>query len=417
MALLASLFREKVSKEKDVRKKQEADQDVAYSTGFLSFDFMNGQVIHVRDQKGNKYTYNSIGVIDGSMVMVIGRSGSGKTTLIMQSASAIVKPFETACIYHDDIEGGITRARKEQLTEMYGEEFDSRYIPRNTGITAENFYERIKTIHDIKVLDEREKFEYDTGCVTTDGKPIYKLEPTVYILDSLALLMPEKYTEEDELSGQMAATAAAKANTSIFKRIVPMLKSANIILYVVNHITQAVSINMFDRTPAAVSYLKQGETLPGGRAPVYLSNLLIRLDDGSKLKEKDAFGINASVVEVTILKSRTAPVNSSISLIFDYKNGFDKELSLFYLLKERGYIGGAGAYLYIGDRNDVKFSQRAFKEKLAESEVLQQIFAEYTIKALMELINDPGEPEYSDEKKSFDISAFIMNQIKVPAIA
>lgn len=408
MGLLATKFREKTSKEKDVRMKKEAEQDVSYSTGFLSFDFMNGTVVHVNKKDGTKYQYNSIGIVDGSMVMVIGRSGCGKTTFIMQSASNIIKPFKTSCIFHDDIEGGITKSRKEKLTGLHGQELNERYISRNSGITAENFYERIKMIHDIKVIENREEFEYDTGLLSTDGDPIYKLEPTVYILDSLAMLMPEKYTDEEELSGQMSATAAAKTNSSLFKRVIPMLKEANIILFIVNHITEKVEINAFSKTPALVSYLKPGETLPGGRAPIYLSNLLIRLDDGTKLKEKDGFGINASIVDITILKSRTAPVNSTVSLIFNYSEGFDEELSLFYLLKEFGYINGAGAYLYIGDRSDIKFSQKMFKTKLSESPELQEIFAEYCMKALSELINDSGENEMED--KPFDINSFILNQ-------
>ena len=156
MGLLATKFREAMSKEKDVRKKKEASQDVAYSTGFLSFDFMNGTVVHVKTKEGKKYQYNSIGIVDGSMVMVIGRSGCGKTTFIMQSAANIVKQFKSSCIFHDDIEGGITKSRKEKLTGLYGEELNERYISRNSGVTAENFYERIKTIHDIKVIQNRE---------------------------------------------------------------------------------------------------------------------------------------------------------------------------------------------------------------------------------------------------------------------
>ena len=140
---LASLFREKVSSNKDYRMKNETEQDVAYPTGFLSFDFLNGTVIHVKSEDMD-FTYNSVGIIDGSMVTVIGRSGCGKTTFILQSSAEIIRKFDTACIYHDDIEGGIVQSRKEQLTGFSGEEYESRYIARNSGVTAENFFERIK---------------------------------------------------------------------------------------------------------------------------------------------------------------------------------------------------------------------------------------------------------------------------------
>ena len=60
----------------------------------------------------------------------------------------------------------------------------------------------------------------------------------------------------------MSATAAAKTNAAIFKRIIPMLKSANIILFIINHINQKVDINPMMKSKSQVSYLKQNETLP-----------------------------------------------------------------------------------------------------------------------------------------------------------
>jgi len=316
MGRLASAFRERVGSMKDSRMKNETERDIAYPTGFLGFDFLNGTVIHVKSDTMD-FTYNSVGIVDGSMVTVIGRSGCGKTTFIMQSAAEIIRPFPTSCIYHDDIEGGIVESRKRLLMRMGNEEMEDKYIARNSGVTAENFYQRIKMIHDLK-LEDRAEYEYDTGLYDERGNRIYKLEPTVYILDSLAMLMPEKLTEEEELSGQMSTTAAAKTNSAIFRRIIPMLKAANIILFVVNHITESVEINMFAKKKAQVAYLKQGESLGGGRVAVYLTNLLIRLDDNAKLKETEGFYIKGSVVEATLVKSRTSASGRSVNLIFDY---------------------------------------------------------------------------------------------------
>lgn len=260
MSILVDRFRQSVSKMKDFRMKTESEFAVSYPTGFLNFDFKNGTVIHVKTESID-VQYYSVGIQDGSMVMIIGRSGCGKTTWAMQSAANIIKKYPTSAIFHDDIEGGIQDSRKEILTKFYGEELRKRYISRGTGITAENFYERIKMIHDEKI-ENRADYEYDTGLYDYYGKRIFKLEPTVYILDSLALLMPEKLTEEEELSGSMSATAIAKVNASVFKRITAMLKAANIILMVINHINQKVEINPMMRTKSQVSYLKQGETLP-----------------------------------------------------------------------------------------------------------------------------------------------------------
>jgi len=382
MGTLATTFRQAVSKHKDYRMKAESGAGASYSTGFLNFDFMNGTVVHVRSNE-RKFNYYSTGIQDGSLVCFIGRSGCGKTTFAVQVAANIVRPFANGCIFHDDIEGGIDANRKELLSGFHGELLEQKYISRNTGITAENFYERIKMIHDLK-LENREDYEYDTGYFDSRGERIYKLEPTVYILDSLALLMPEKYTEEEELSGSMSATAASKTNSSTFKRVIPMLKSANIILIMINHINKKIDINPMQRTKSQVSYLKQDETLPGGNTAIYLTNLLLRFDDNSKMKEDEAFGISGNMVDLTLVKSRTNRAGKSCTLVFDQTRGFDPELSLFVMLKNAKRINGAGAYLYIGDKSEYKFSQKAFKEKLREIPELRQAF----IQEVMAMLKD-----------------------------
>lgn len=397
--ILSQQFREIVAKHKDYRMKDESTASVGYSTGFLNFDFTNGTVVHVRSEERN-FNYYSVGIQDGCLAMLIGRSGCGKTTFAVQTAANIVRNFPTACIFHDDIEGGLTEYRKENLSGFHGDELSDRYISRNTGITAENFYERLKMIHDIK-MENRANYEYDTGYYDQHGNRIYKLEPTVYILDSVALLMPEKYTDEEELSGSMSSTAAAKTNSMSFKRIIPMLKSANIILLMINHINTSISINPMMKKKAQVAYLKPDESLPGGNTIIYLSNILLRFDDNSKLKEDEAFGIPGNLVDITLVKSRNNMAGRSCTLVFDQSKGFDPELSLFLMLKSAKRIGGAGAYLYIGDRSDIKFSQKNFKSKLRESPELRQIF----ITEVMNLLKaDLDKYDIEEEQTSIDYS-------------
>ena len=409
MFSLANAFREKVGKDKDSRMSQESVFDVAYATGFLAFDFLNGTVIHVKTPE-KKFKYNSIGIVDGSITMVIGRSGCGKTTWLVQTAGNIMRRFDKACVWHDDVEGGIVEARRERLTKLFGNDLRDRYISRNSGVNTESVYERIKIIHDLK-MENKEEYEYDTGLYTSRGEKIYKLQPSIYILDSLAMLTPDKYTEEDELSGQMSTTAAAKANAQLFRRIVPLLKSANIMLFVVNHITQNIDINPMAKKKAQLSYLKQDESLPGGKTPIYLSNLLIRFDDNTKLKDTEGLGIAGNIVDITLLKSRTSNVGKSVPLVFDHKRGFDPELSLLQLLKDMKLINGAGAYLYFKDRSDLKFSQKQFKEKLMENEEFRKVFMEASLEVLESLIYNPGEEE--DMIDSFDITGGILDMIKI----
>ena len=375
--ILSQQFRSVASKHKDFRMKDESSAGVGYSTGFLNFDFMNGTIVHVRSEQRN-HNYYSVGI-------------------------------------QDDIEGGLTEYRKELLSNFHGEELKRRYISRNTGITAENFYERVKMIHDLK-LNNREEYEYDTGCFDTHGERMFKLEPTIYILDSVALLMPEKYTDEEELSGSMSSTAAAKTNSMSFKRIVPMLKAANIILLMINHINKAISINPMMKQKAQVSYLKQDESLPGGNTIVYLTNLLLRFDDNSKFKEDEAFGIPGNLVDITLVKSRNNRAGKSCTLVFDQNKGFDPELSLFVMLKNEKRINGAGAYLYIGEHSEYKFSQKAFKQKLREIPELRQIFIQEVMDVLK---NDLDRYDTQGDMESFDYSlgSDIMSQINSDLIA
>lgn len=410
MGFLSDLFREAVSKHKDQRMKDESTASVSYSTGFLNFDFMNGTVVHVRDQS-KEFKYYSVGIQDGCLVMLIGRSGCGKTTFAVQTAANIVRNFPSACIFHDDIEGGLHEYRKEVLTMFREQELEKKYIHRNTGITAENFYERLRMIHDMK-LNNRQEYEYDTGFFDCNGKRIYKLEPTVYILDSLALLMPEQYTEEETLSGSMSATAAAKTNSMSFKRIIPMLKAANIILLMINHINKKIDINPMQRTKSQVGYLKQDESLPGGNTPIYLTNILLRFDDNSKLKQDEAFGISGNMVDITLVKSRNNRAGKTCTLVFNQDRGFDPELSLFVMLKNEKRIGGAGAYLYINSLPDVKFSQKNFKQKLLESPELRQAFTNEVMYVLKnELDGDDTNTPAEVNNSNRVVMDEIMNQI------
>lgn len=406
-SLLANAFREKVSKMKDPRIKAEAEFEVYYPTGFLPFDFMCGNLITV-NANGINSEYYSVGIQDGSINMVIGRSGCGKTTWAVQAAANIVRRFDNAYVLEDTIEGGITKNRREVLTGFKGDELKDRWIVRNTGITIENVYERIKIIHDDK-LENRDDYLYDTGLYDTRGQKIYKLEPTVYIIDSLSLLMPEKFTEEDEMSGNMSATASARAIAGFFRRIVPLLKMANIIIFVINHINQKVETNMFKITKSQISYLKQGETLPGGNTPIYLSDTVIRFDDSSKLKSDKDLGIDGSIVDVSILKSRATRVNQYVPLVFEFNRGFDHELSLFIMLKNAGKIKGAGAWFYIEGSENLKFAQRNFKQELANKPELRKAFIDKSIEVLKEKISTSENVEQEEDTYISDSILIGMN--------
>lgn len=257
-------FNEKVSKIKDKGINAKAEFDVLYNTGFLAIDYLNGTTVYVESDDRN-FQYNAIGVVDGSTNSIIGRSGSGKSTLMTQIAGNIARPFiereENTAIFIDDIEGSLPYARKEFLLGMDAETIDKYVVVRNNGITTQNLYKRIKAIADEKIQN-RSKYEYDTGLYDTKGNRIYKLIPTIYIIDSLPMLLPDDLANDEDLGGSMDASSIAKMNTMLFKKISQDCKSANIILFTVNHILDEIQMGFIPKA-AQISGLKQGERLPG----------------------------------------------------------------------------------------------------------------------------------------------------------
>lgn len=409
---LITMVREEVMKTKDYSMQVEAEFEVQYPTGFLNLDYLNGQVVHVNDpENGRVFDYDSIGIVDGSINMFIGRPGCGKSTIIKQMAANIIRPFNKGVIFEDSIEGGIVDRRDEILTRFEPSTMNNKIRKRNAGVSIETFYKTIKMVHDLKT-NNPDTFKYDTGKFDSRGERIYKFQPTVYILDSLAMLMPEKNTQEEELSGQMSATASARLIAGTMRRIVPICKAANIIVFIVNHITTKIEINSFVHTKSQNMYLKQDETTPGGVTPFYVCNNVFRLDDNTKLSEEKELGVAGNHVLITMVKSRTNRAGSFTDMIFNQDIGFDSELSLFTMLKDQGRIKGAGAYLYIGDHSEMKFAQKNFKAKLADPQFCQ-VFVDECYDALHKsLIKD--QIVALENGTTVDVTGMIMNKIQNP---
>lgn len=362
-------------KNKDASVNREAESDIQYPTGFLPLDYKNGHRVKVNLSNGSVGEYDSIGILDGTLDMFIGRSGCGKSTITYQIGGNIIRPFANGLMFIDLLEGGMLEERGCQLTGFNKDEFHSRVKIRNAGISIESVYSRIKAIHDVKVENE-DRFRYDTGIIDSRGRPVTKFVPTVYIIDSIPLLMSAKISEEEQLSGQMSTTATAKQLAMLFRRINQLIKEANIIVLAVNHITQKIEINSFKHTKAQTAYLKPDETLPGGVTPLYLSNMVFRLDDGDKLTSDKEFGVDGAHVIVSNVKSRAgvSGLSSAVDLVLNYSIGFDPDLSLYMMLKNADKVNGAGAYMYFGERDDKKFSQKQFKKKLIEDPEFLEIF-------------------------------------------
>ena len=405
MSKLMADWRARIAKNKNVES-TEAVFDVMYPTGFLTLDAVNGTMVHV-DSPNMKTSYAAMGIVDGSSNTFIGRTGCGKSTLVTQIIGEMMKKNPESVAYFDDIEGSLPQNRKEFLLGLDEKHIEERCFFRNTGINTESVYYQIKELHDLK-MENRSDFEYDTGFYDTSGNRIFKLIPSFYFIDSFAMLMPKEIADDTAVGeNAMGATSTAKKNTELVKKISQIIKEANIILFTINHILDDIQMGFLPK-PVQVDGLKKGERMSGGKTAQYLANNLIRLDEKTKWKETEGFGINATVVTATLIKSRTNATRRGVPLVFDKTHGkYDNNLSVYQFLKDQGLVEGAGKSMYFHGFPDDKFSQKEFLYKLQTDLSLQLAFATVANNALRELLADTSRERA--ESMTFDLNAAIQN--------
>lgn len=391
-SLLVEIFRETI----DGVGSEEAKPAVGYPTGFLNLDFYNGYISTEKMPDGSMHKYFTLGITDGSYVVFIGFTGTGKTTLVCQIAANIIRQFPKGAIWEDSIEGGLTTQRRMSLSGFTTEEeYNRRYIIRDSSITAENFYDRIKRIYNIKMQHKKE-LEYDTGHRDLYGNPIMKLEPTIYIIDSLAVLMPEKFIAENnsDIANNTTGANEARIIGNIFKTILPLLKGANIILFGINHVKKKPQMgNMPEKQ--TVPYLKIGETIPKGSTATYLANNIIRIEKKESLKPDQGFKIQGTISSLQIVKSRSSGYKDEFPLVYDFVNGFDPFLSLFQTLKDKKLVYGAGVSYSLDPEKTFTFSQASLREKINNDDEFREYFLTHCINYLKTLPKEPKNSEFN----------------------
>jgi RecA/RadA recombinase len=358
----------------------------SYPTGFPGIDYRNGYV----DGSGNL----QLGFEGGKHVMVIGNSGCGKTTLIQQMAANIVDPYEDGVIIHLDYEGGVSPTRFRTVTGWSEEKTDEKYDHRNTGIYAETIYEVVKQMHEIKMSDY-DKLKVETTLTDKAGNTVWELPPTIILVDSVPLVMPRKMDEKDQSDNNMRAAQAAKVIGTVAKQCTGPMKEANITIFWINHIQQRIETSAFSKKAADINYLKQDETLPGGRTLLYLQNYILRLDAGSKLKEDEEFHVKGFKVQATMIKSRTNVAGHGATLVFDQANGMNADLSSFATLKDMKKIDGAGVSLKLPN-HEQKFAQKNFLERLNSIDGMREAFDELVHEEFGQWISQG--PEWATEE-------------------
>lgn len=357
---------------------------VSYSTGFLPFDFRNGYIVEVQDIDGNHMMeYPAIGLTGGSFVTIIGKSGTAKTTFAIQAASNIVRPFKNGTIIHFDLEQATNYTRIRNVTNMGQREMYEKYVLRQEKISIEKITTTLNEIVTEKTTNRKE-YEYDTGLFNEFGQPIIALAPTVCILDSIPSITTDD--QSMEIEGGTYANRIAKANSQFYKKMVSQIKAANIIFISINHINAKIEINPMSKTAPQLLHMKMDESLPGGNAPIYYAqNILKFVSRGAEKRTIKDNGFDGFGVDCMLLKSRSNKAGQMVKLVFDQQRGFDSFLTLYEYANDHGLIIGKNPRRRITGAEDVEFDSREF-DKIINDPALRERLEDALTKGCLPLM-------------------------------
>lgn len=359
-----------------------------YPTGFAPLDYLNGYKVKVIDKNENFVeSYPAIGLTGGTFNTIIGKSGTAKSTFCIQSAYNMIRNFDDgAFVLYYDLEQALNYTRIKNITGMTQAELDDKFVLRQEKNYIEDIFDTIMKIANDKDAN-KEEMQYDTGVLDEFGKPVKTYIPTVIIIDSLPLLGTKANDGDEEMKGDTESGRIVKKIKQFYVKLMPVVKTYNITIFVINHITAKIEINPFAKTQAQIMYLKQDESVPGGTAPIYLANNLFKFVSSTKYKKEDD-GFDGFMVRVEMLKSRSNKANQFCNLIYNQETGFSPIMSLLQFADDNGIIDGRNPYKFFKNNKDVKFDSRKFLDECHSNDKVRDALMEATQPLLDELLYD-----------------------------
>lgn len=395
---------------------------VSYKTGFLPLDYKNGYLVKIRDLHDNVIgEYPSIGIVGGTFVTIVGASGTAKTTFACQIAANIVKDFDNGLVVHFDLEQALTYTRIKNITKLSHTQLSEKYILRQEKNYIEDIFDTIMQIANTKEAN-KDEFMYDTNLKDEFNRPIRTYVPTVLIIDSIPTLASrdsiqtvgrgESKIETMEMEGSTYANRVAKSLAQFYKRLMPIIKTYNITVIAINHLTQKIEINPMVHTPAQLNYLKNDKSIPGGNAPIYYAHNLFEFVAKDKYKRAE-HGFDGFDVYCNFLKSRTNKAGQYCILVYNQLTGFDPIMTLYRLLVENSLLDGKNPYKYIIGFKDVKFDSRKFVKQFEEDEKLRKAVFDTTLPILEKQLSriEPGDEFALNNTNILDVIKHIMDKI------
>lgn len=385
-------------------------------TGFHLFDYYFGSVINIHNELGEIIRQEPrVGQAAGVFNLIIGNSGSGKTTIACQFTGNIIRQFTFANAIHYDCEQRFDISRAETITQLPAHFFQdtghgARYVIKSGAVGLDTMQEAIVKIY-VSKMKMKDQLMIATGFKDEFGKDVMIFQPTVIIIDSITSVLGETFSPDnskdasdaEKLRGNTEGARDAKTLKGFFKDILPLCKEANIIVYAINHINANMSMNSFVPVAKQQNYLKQDESIPGGKTMIFYPFNIIKLtakpsDDYTE--ESDGFAGHMVMFEPVKSSSNQSGNNSkgvSFEMVFSFKNGFDPLRSLIMYAKDRGLIEGNKTRYKFKDDPDCTFSfKNIMKEK--EEKPIWENLKKYVIPKLNDHLSytEPNETKFDD---------------------
>ena len=344
----------------------EAAPVIGYPTLLYPFDYRNGYQVNVHDEDGNVIDrWANVGIFSGSFITITGKTNTAKTALAIYMSSEICRPYDEAEIHLLDIEGSSNISRVIQLLNYDYDDVKSKLNYHDEFQYIEDVFEFITEIGNTK-LANKDVFATDFTHKNEFGVKRAAYAPTVIIVDSLPMLMTRDLEGIEGMASQMYNARRTIQISQFYKRLRPIMRRANIICMVINHLNFKMETSAFAKTQAQIMYMKQDEAMPGGNAPLYLAQTVIKMVScGKYTMEKDGF--DGFAIRLELIKSKTNRAGTSCIIVYDAEHGFDKYRTMFEFLKDNGLIEGRNPYLYISGFPDMKFSSKNFREECIEN--------------------------------------------------
>lgn len=313
------------------------------------------------------------------------------TTLASQIAANIVRQFPYSNVIHYDCENRFDISRCETITQLPSSFFDGSMGPERymikTGLVGLDVIQEMIVKTYVSKMRLKKDMIVKSGFKNEFGKDVMIFQPTVIIIDSITSVINETFNPEsnkdasdaEKMRGNTEGARDAKTMKGFFKDVLPLCKEANIIIFGINHINSNMSMNSFIPVAKQQNFLKQDESIPGGKTMLYYPFNIVKLvakpsDDFTE--DSDGFAGHMVMIEPIKSSSNQSGNNSkgiSFEMVFSFKYGFDPLRTIIMYGKDIGVIEGNKTRMKFKEDDSFTFSFKNIMKEKDEKPIWENI--------------------------------------------